>query len=154
MRLTIELVPKTAWYSNVRAILSKAQWDTVRKQVYSAAYDLCQICGGVGPKHPVEAHEIFSYDATTGVQTLDEILALCPSCHQVKHIGLAQVNGKFDQAVEHFMKINGMSSDDSLKYIASKFKLWHDRSKLKWTLNIDELTKYGIDITKLTLRKK
>ena len=27
MKLTIELVPQTAWYSNVRSNVSKAEWD-------------------------------------------------------------------------------------------------------------------------------
>jgi len=153
MKLTIELVPKTAWYSNVRDILSKAQWDAVRKQVYSAAYDLCQICGGVGPKHPVEAHEIWSYDEASGIQKLEKILALCPACHQVKHIGLAQIQGKFEKAVLHFMKINEVARSAALAYISAQFKIWEERSKLEWKLDITELSNYGIDVTKLTLKK-
>lgn len=154
MKLTIELVPKTAWYSNVRSIVSKDQWDLIRKQVYDKAYSLCQICGGVGPKHPVEAHEIWSYEKDSGEQRLEEILALCPDCHQVKHIGLAEVNGKMEEALVHFMKVNEMNRKDSIKYINHQFELWAKRSKLKWALNISELSNYGIDITKLTLKKK
>jgi hypothetical protein len=152
-KLSIELVPSSAWYSNVRDIVTKAQWDIIRKQVYSAAYDVCQICGGIGPKHPVEAHEIWSYDENSGIQKLEKILALCPSCHQVKHIGLAQLQGKFEKAIKHFMKINEVTRSAALTYIESQFKIWEERSKLKWTLDVAELTNYGIDITKLTLKK-
>ncbi len=85
--LTIELVPQSVFYDNVRALLTQSQWDVVRKQVYSQAYYVCQICGGVGPKHPVEAHEIWQYDDKLLTQTLVGMVGLCPSCHQVKHIG-------------------------------------------------------------------
>jgi hypothetical protein len=152
-KLSIELVPSSAWFSNVRDIVSKAQWDIIRKQVYSAAYDVCEICGGVGAKHPVEAHEIWSYNEASGIQKLEKILALCPSCHQVKHIGLAQLQGKLEQAIKHFMKINGVKRPEALSYIESQFKIWEERSKLKWILDLEELSNYGIDITKLTLKK-
>ena len=29
MKLTIELVPSTAWYSNVRSNVSKEEWDKI-----------------------------------------------------------------------------------------------------------------------------
>lgn len=32
--LTIELVPKSGRYKNLRSVLSKDQWDTSRKQTY------------------------------------------------------------------------------------------------------------------------
>ncbi len=152
-KLSIELVPSSAWYSNVRDIVTKAQWDIIRKQVYSAAYDVCEICSGIGPKHPVEAHEIWSYNEASGIQKLEKILALCPACHQVKHIGLAQIQGKLEKAIKHFMKINEVTRAAALTYIESQFKIWEERSKLKWTLDIAELSNYGIDITKLTLKK-
>lgn len=152
MKLTIELVPKTAWYSNVRDILTKNQWDIVRKRVYSESYDVCQICGGVGSKHPVEAHEIWHYDDAAKIQRLDRILALCPKCHQVKHIGLAQLRGKFEVTIKHFMKINKMERTEAIGYVSSQFRIWQDRSEHQWKLDIDKLKDYGIEVDKLTLK--
>jgi len=62
MKLELDLIPASSWFSNVRAFVSKKQWDTIRHKVFSKAYDTCEICGGIGPKHPVECHEIFEYD--------------------------------------------------------------------------------------------
>ena len=62
IKLTIELVPKTCWFSNVRDHVSVAQWDTIRKQVYVKANYFCQICGSRGTKWPVECHEVWDYD--------------------------------------------------------------------------------------------
>src|SRR4051794_19953715 len=60
-RLTIELVPRTCWLSNVRNHVEKSQWDFIRKSVYLKASNKCEICGGKGPKWPVECHEIFEF---------------------------------------------------------------------------------------------
>ena len=67
MRLTIELVPESCWYSNVRSEVSKATWDVLRKAAYKKAGYVCEICGGKGPTYPVACHEMWSYDMDKGV---------------------------------------------------------------------------------------
>ena len=58
MKLTIELVPKTSWYSNVRSNVSRSQWDKLRKKCYLNADYKCEVCGDTGIKQgfkwPVE----------------------------------------------------------------------------------------------------
>ena len=61
-KLTIELVPKTSWFTNLRSLVSKEQWDKIRNKVYWKAGYKCEICGSKGPKWPVECHEIWHYD--------------------------------------------------------------------------------------------
>jgi hypothetical protein len=36
-RLTVELVPSTCWYTNVRSNVSKAVWDRLRRQGFAEA---------------------------------------------------------------------------------------------------------------------
>jgi len=79
----------------------------MRRQVYQAAGWRCELCGGRGPEHLVECHEKWAYDDTTGVQQLVRLLALCPACHEVKHLGLARVNGRERQALTHLARVNG-----------------------------------------------
>lgn len=153
LKLTIELVPQSSWMNNVRAVLTAAQWNAVRTRVCDAAYNVCQICGGVGPKHPVECHEIWDYNDKTLVQKLTGMLSLCPACHRVKHIGFAQVQGKGEQACRHLMKINGFSKKEAEKYIANAFVIWKNRSQQQWTLDLSLLKEYGIDPNKLKERK-
>lgn len=149
MKLTIELVPASSWFNNVRAVLTRSQWDVLRKQVYSQAWDLCQICGGVGPKHPVECHEIWHYDDKKLIQKLVGMIALCPDCHMVKHIGLAQVQNKGDKAIKHLMKVNKLSKKEAEKYVKESFEIWAKRSSKNWKLDISILESYGIDVKKL-----
>lgn len=146
LRLTLDLIPKSTFNNNVRAIVSKKQWDYIRSQVYSEAYNICEICGGIGPKHPVEAHEIFSYNDKTLVQKLEKIIALCPNCHMCKHMGLAEIMGKKIIAKQHLMHVNKMTKKQANIYIAECFKIWKERSNKNWILDLTHLKKYGIDI--------
>jgi hypothetical protein len=153
LKLEIELVPETSWFSNVRSAVTRQQWDVIRKQIYSEAYDLCQICGGIGPRHPVECHEIWSYDDKKKLQKLEGMIALCPACHMVKHIGLAGIRGEGERALKHFMKVNKLTQKKASQYITQAFETWASRSKYPWTLDISYLKTYGIDVTKIGERK-
>lgn len=147
--LKIQLVPASCWFSNVRSHVSKYQWDLIRKQVYLDANYKCQICNGVGPKHPVEAHEIWEYDDKSLIQKLIGMIALCPSCHMTVHMGFAQIQGKGEAALSHFMKVNKINKKEASKYLEEAFKKWAVRSKKKWKLDISILKQYDIDTNKI-----
>lgn len=151
MKLTLDLVPSSCWYSNVRSILTKQQWDNLKKQVSAKAWDTCEICGGIGPKHPVECHEIWEYINKTKTQKLTGLIALCPNCHMVKHFGLAQINNKKEIALKHFMKVNEVTKKVAEKYIAKEFMIWAKRSAIQWKLDISILKEYGIDIKNIPI---
>ncbi len=145
--LTVELVPSTCWFSNVRDHVSKSIWDKLRKTTYQQGNYQCEVCGGRGTKHPVECHEIWHYDDLNHIQTLEGLTALCPSCHQVKHIGFAQLRGYGEQAKAHLAKINRWSLGETEAYLSSVWETWHQRSCHDWRLNLSWLQKnYGIDI--------
>jgi hypothetical protein len=144
-RLTIELVPRTCWFSNVRDRVSREDWDRIRKQVYKRAGHRCEVCGGRGSRHPVECHEVWEYDETTGVQSLTGMIALCPACHEVKHMGLAGIKGRGEIAAAHLAEVNGWTSQVTAAYIDQAFAVWKDRSNRTWSLDVSALSAYGID---------
>lgn len=137
--LTIELVPASSFYHNLRSLLKKSQWDILRKKAYQLANYKCEICGGIGKKHPVECHEKWEYDDITHIQKLAGLYALCPKCHQVKHFGLAALNNKFEATLKHFVKINQISLEDANLYIQNAFEVWDVRSRYEWTLDLSWL---------------
>ncbi len=145
--LTVELVPKTCWFSNVRDHVDKETWDRLRKQTYAKAGNRCEVCGGRGPKWPVECHEIWHYDDARQVQTLVGLIALCPACHEVKHIGLAQINGRYEQAQAHLARVNGWSADDVSAYLEGVWELWYRRSRHEWRLDLSWLEGLGVSVT-------
>ena len=139
IRLKIELVPSTQWGANLRAVLPKKDWDTLRKKCYQKASYKCEICSDIGPKWPVECHEKWHYDDKRKVQTLTGLIALCPDCHLVKHFGRACSIGKKDYALAHLMKVNNWDSPKADTYIQTVFKTWHQRSQYSWTLDLSYL---------------
>jgi hypothetical protein len=141
-RLTVELVPKTSWYNNVRALVDEPGWDRIRRHVYRQAGFRCEICGGKGPEHPVECHEVWHYDDRTRVQLLVRMIALCPACHQVKHLGFANTRGKGGQARAHLARVNGWTLEQADAYIAEVFQVWAQRSGGPWTLDLEGLRPY------------
>lgn len=154
-KLEIELVPSSAWYSNLRSILEPADWDIVRKLVYKKANYCCEICGGKGEKHPVEAHEVWGYQcvpvedgAPHYFQVLEYVQALCPICHEAKHIGLAQIRGFGDRAKQTLMRVNYWGAEQTEIYVRNMFLQWSERSRNQWTINIDKVVEYGIDRNK------
>jgi hypothetical protein len=67
-------------------------------------------------------------------------------CHKVKHIGLASVNGEFDEVRAHLMKVNQWPQQSTADdYIAKAFELFEERSRYEWTLDISYLKQFGID---------
>lgn len=145
-RLTVELVPATCWFSNVRSHVSQAQWDALRKPVFRAAGYRCAVCGGKGNQWPVECHEIWDYNDTALIQRLDGLIALCPSCHEVKHLGLTLKRGGFALAQAHLERVNGWNRHESNIYIMRAFDQWEERSKRQWQLDLSWLLTRGIKI--------
>ena len=145
-KLTIELVPKTAWYTNVRSNVSKSEWDRIRKKSYAIANNVCEICGETGKSqgynHNVECHEIWEYVDIYKTQTLIGLISLCPYCHKCKHPGLAQINGELDIVINQLMKVNNISKTDAENLLKEAFNLWNIRSKYQWTLDISYIENY------------
>ena len=144
VRLSVELVPASCWCENVRSVVTAREWDRLRKAVYARADNKCEICGEQGRRHPVECHEIWSYDDTTKVQRLERLIALCPSCHEVKHLGLAEVRGRARQAMLHLQRVNGWTEQQTIEYVAAQFDLWAARSKHAWKTELEKLNDHGV----------
>ena len=138
-KLTIELVPKTSWFTNLRSLLTKKQWDILRKNSYKQAGYKCEICGGKGKKWPVECHEVWEYDDTNHIQKLIRLISLCPSCHQVKHIGFASLNGKLEEATKHLAEINSWDLMIANNYVDMSFELWKGRNEQLWKVDTSYL---------------
>lgn len=142
MKLTVELVPRTAWYSNVRSNVSHRKWDVIRKKCYAAANYRCEICNGVGIQHPVECHEIWEYDDKTSTQTLKGLIALCPNCHKVKHPGLAQLNDEMNLVEKQLMQVNGITNLEAKAAVNEAFVEWERLNQYEWELDISYLDTY------------
>ena len=79
MKLTIELVPRTSWYNNVRSNVSKERWDELRFDSYAKAKHHCEICGETGKEqgyeHDVDCEEKLVLAQLMKVNGMDEFEA-------------------------------------------------------------------------------
>lgn len=147
--LQVELVPSTSWYRNVRSNVSSATWAALQRLTFTAAGRQCEICGGVGPAHPVECHEVWKYDDRLRLQKLVRLIALCPRCHRVKHIGLTLAQGRRDrteEALEWFCHVNQVAPHVALAHIQSVFAEHQIRSQHRYQLDVELLRRYGVDL--------
>lgn len=157
-KLTIELVPSTCHYSNVRSTVTTTEWDKIRFISYEAAGNKCEICKETGKtqgyKHNVECHEIWNYNDETHTQTLVGLVSLCPNCHQVKHIGRAIAMGRQEICLKQLAKVNKWTPIEIQQHILNSFELHKERSKYQWTLDISLLTTepYNIVLKETTER--
>ena len=107
--LWFEQVPDECQRVNLRSILPKELWDVVRKDAYARAGHVCSVCGARGR---LEAHERWTYDEKAKVQKLSSVVALCRACHEVVHIGRTSLIGRYQEAMEHFMRVNGCTQSE------------------------------------------
>jgi hypothetical protein len=135
-KLTVELVPPSLHFINLRSELSKEEWDVIRKYCYVKAQYRCEICSGVGNTHPVECHEMWYYDDKKHLQTLVGVIALCPMCHAVKHWGLSSMRGMEYDCKQHLIRVNNWKADQMNRYLDRIFAKHEERSLHHWTQDI------------------
>ncbi|MCD7729168.1 MAG: HNH endonuclease [Clostridia bacterium] len=140
-KLNFELVPDGCWYSNLRSILPPKGWDIVRRDAYARAGGKCSICGA--PSKRLEAHEQWSYDESACTQKLENVIAVCPDCHAVIHIGRTSLKGNERAASEHFMKVNGCSYADYRAALGKANEDHRRRNKVsEWKLDLSWLNRF------------
>ena len=149
--LFVDLVPDSCWFTNVRSCVDQRDWERLRRTINGRAGRRCEVCGrdkDREAKRWLEAHERWSYDESTGVQRLRRLVCLCTDCHRTTHFGLAEVQGKRDQALAHLRAVTGMTSTQAEQHVRAAFATWRQRSARSWTLDLGILTEAGLKIVR------
>lgn len=152
VKLFVDLVPQSAWFSNLRSELTTGEWDALRKKTYSKARSLCEACGGKGSKHPVECHERWEYNSIEKIQILTGTVALCPACHETTHFGLASIRYRDEEAKLNLMRVNNWDSDKADRHIEKAMMIWNKRSQIQWMLDLRWLINV-IELSGATINK-
>jgi len=148
-KLTVEIIPTSLHGKNPRAEMGKAAWERHRKRVCEAGGNRCEICGGVGKRHPVEIHERYEYDETSlpPCQNVVGLIALCPDCHAVKHLARTRLVARqtgdpsiYENALRHLARVNGWDEQRVLAYLAEVQDEFRRREALgAWTQDFSSL---------------
>jgi len=144
-RLSVELIPKQTQGRNLWNVLSSRDWNRLRKSTYESARCRCEICDGVGAKWPVACHERWEFEEWSCTQCLIGLIALCPACHDVKHIGRAIDMGRRAGTTAHLRKINRWSKKRAERYLELTFALGHLRNlEERWYVDLSWLKQFHI----------
>lgn len=142
LKLTIELVPASSWNNNLRSLLKPEMWIKLRNKVYSKHKFRCAICDS--STNRLHAHEVWKYDDKNHIQKLADIIALCPKCHAIKHIGFAGIKASeekvdYENLIRHFMKVNKCDRSVFEINLSEAYKKFEERSKYEWQLELSKL---------------
>ena len=149
--LFVDLVPQSCWFTNVRSGVASADWDRVRRMVYHRAGDRCEACGRArdgAAGVQMEAHERWYFDDARRVQVLRRLICLCNGCHGTTHFGLANVQGRSEQALGHLIPVTGLSRGLAEAHVDEAFALWQERSARTWDLDLSILTSAGVELAR------
>lgn len=157
MKLTIEPIPEPTWFLNLRKLLKGSVWDTIRQSTYARFFYHCYVCGrshwDEGLKEGelndsftltgggLHAHEWWVFDDDTGTQYLQDVVALCPSCHSMKHIvfTISQIKaGKLQEnkVISHYCEVNRVLPNTFAKELEVALLKYEERSERKWVVDI------------------
>ena len=129
-RLGFELAPPSAWGKSPRSVLPN--WREVSEKVRSAGR--CGICGKELAPEGLHAHEIWEYDDGARVMHLAGITAACPACRLSMHIGRAQTQGRFEEALAHYAAVNGIGMDEAEEDLEKAVAKLEERAGHLWKL--------------------
>jgi hypothetical protein len=148
VRLAVELVPRSAWHSNLRKFLTREEWQRLTKIALEAAGHRCEACGSQGQfigknratgamKFRLDTHETWDFNVPARTQTLLRNRALCPQCHESTHMGLAEVNGRAEAARKHLALVNHWTPAQAAAHEAEAWRRWHERNQVEaWVIDI------------------
>ncbi len=122
-KLVIQPVPKNNWGDTLAHTLPKIVWDELRKAVYTRADNKCEICTDI--LTTLHCHENWVFNDKLKTQLMQSLMAICRECHNTIHWYRSQVmaakrsSTKIYPAIlrDHFMKVNGCSSGDFVRYM-------------------------------------
>lgn len=141
-KLSVELIPSSAWQNNLRSLLKPSMWESIRKKVFTKNDFKCAICSR--PSKSLHAHEVWSFDNINKIQKLENIIALCYLCHGVKHFGYTSLkNNNPEKFIKHFMKINKCDRITFQNHLKEETEKFENRSHFDWQLDLSKLKSFG-----------
>lgn len=139
-----DLLPSSAWGRNLRSLLPRPAWDRLRRWAYARAGGVCEHCAQTGHeqgrRHALEAHEIWDVCADARTVTLAGIVALCPLCHAVAHLGRTLTQGRraFVRAVTHMQHVHGLDDVQTEAVVSHAFAQWQAYGDTPFTVTVAE----------------
>lgn len=130
--LYFELIPPLLHGKAPRVNLSRKEWESIRRHVFSGNSWACAFCGS---PHRLEAHEAYRFEGEWMI--LDDIVPACKRCHFTIHAGRASMRGQLGKAISGMAIVRGISFDEAEWLWNEACVLWERRRgvrNLDWSL--------------------
>jgi hypothetical protein len=145
-QLRADLLPASTWGSNLRGVFSADVWDKLRIPICTAAGNRCEVCGAEafmdnGRRCRPHCHELWIFEHKNGrhVQRLDTLIALCPDCHRVQHIGLAGINSETGAVIAKLCEVNCWTQQQAQRELNRAWAAYEQRQRYRWDLDLSAL---------------
>lgn len=149
-RITADIHPDGSLRA-IRSRLLQEEWIELRRKVSKDAGYRCEACGRRGKDHPVETHDIWTFDSETGVQTLVCVKAFCPECHRVRHLNEEIRDDfelpRFQELVSWTSLVNGWSRKDAERHLRDCDDKRAALLGRKWTVHASAILDYFEDLS-------
>jgi hypothetical protein len=106
----------------------------------------CEVCKALcfmedGRKRRPDCHELWVFETRDGshVQRLERLIALCPDCHCVQHIGLAEARSEMERVLDQLREVNRWTSDQATAEISRARQICAQRELVGWDLDLTVL---------------
>ena len=137
LKLDFNFIPRTSAGKNLRYILNKSEWDNLRRQVYLAYDNSCDICGSFNIR--LNCHEMWDWDYAVKVQKLIGLVSVCELCHKVIHFNQSSIRKMkgYSEAVlvAHFLRVNNCSMDSFELALAEALGELKKKEKICWKID-------------------
>jgi hypothetical protein len=141
-RLAIEVIPMEQANANLRFTLLRKDWRKLSEQVRRDAKGICQICGAVS--HPLECHESWTWDDEAEIQKLVDLLAICHSCHLVKHYSQHEWKGvDYTEAFQHLCRVNEWNKKQADRYVRRQLAVHEARMYKSYEVDLTFVEQFG-----------
>jgi len=137
----VDLVPKSVWWANLRAMLPPSQWKALSSYAIHRADGACEICGAADR---LEAHERWAFDESTGIQKLMRIVCVCKLCHLSIHIGLADAFGIREDIESHIFRLTLWGKREMKRHIKEARARWEVLSRRAWEVDASPVANAGL----------
>jgi len=162
--LYVDLIPSTSWYSSARKFTDERDWEKLSKYIKERVHHKCECCGIVCKTNKngkyiyrkiinnnefwMECHERWEYNYETKTQILKRLIGICNFCHRATHMGKARIDSYREESKKHLQKVRNFSDTELENHINDAFRLFHERSQIKWKIDLSLITNFGIRIIK------
>lgn len=133
-KLNMQLIPSTAWYSNLRTLIDN--WSEISNIVRSKC--CCDICKKTGTINEFDAHEVWEFNDNSFEQSLKKIICVCKDCHSAIHMGHTLITcdeNTINRIKKHYMTVNNITEEQMKKDIKEAFDFHAYLSQFDWNIH-------------------